>query len=101
MDRIQQIVPISELKLNQPQVVAMLTNGPVVLAHRSKPAAVLVSVEEWDRVADELAERRFTQREVEAIVKAKLAESRNEPTISHEELKARMAERYGDPTNPV
>lgn len=64
MDRIQQIVPISELKLNQPQVVAMLTNGPVVLAHRSKPAAVLVSVEEWDRVADELATLRAAQPKV-------------------------------------
>ena len=58
MDLIQQIVPISEMKLKQPQIVAMLDNGPVVLAHRSKPAAVLVSVEEWNAISDELAQCR-------------------------------------------
>lgn len=52
MDRVQQIVPISEMKLNQARIVEMLTAGPVVLANRSKPAAVLVSVQQWDRTAD-------------------------------------------------
>ena len=101
MQRVQQMASVTDLQKETAKVFTMLPNGPVVLAQRSRPAAVLVSVEEWDRVADELAQRRFTQREVEAIVKAKLAESRNEPTISHEELKARIAERYGDSTNQV
>lgn len=52
MNRVQQIVPISEMKLNQAQVIAMLDNGPVIFAQRSKPAAVLVSVGEWDRISD-------------------------------------------------
>ena len=68
--------------------------GEVVIERYNKPVAVVVNYDEWQQ-------RRFTQREVEAIVKAKVAELRNEPTISHEELKARIAERYGDSTNPV
>lgn len=93
MDKIQQIVPISEMKLNQAQVLSMLGAGPVVLANRSKPAAVLVSIAEWDRVADELAQRRFTQREVEAIVAARLADLHNEPTIAHDDLVQMIMER--------
>lgn len=68
--------------------------GAVVIERYSKPIAVVVGYDEWQQ-------RRFTQREVDAIVKAKVAELRNEPTISHEELKARIAERYGDSTNQV
>lgn len=68
--------------------------GEVVIERYNKPVAVVVNYDAWQQ-------RRFTQREVEAIVKAKVAELRNEPTISHEDLKARIAERYGDATNPV
>lgn len=101
MNRVQQIVPISEMKLNQAQVVGMLSAGPVVLANRSKPACVLVSIEAWDSIADELAERRFTQKQVEAIIAAYRQRDNDEPTISHEELKAMIAERYGHVANPV
>lgn len=54
METVQQIVPISDLKLHHARVLGMLGKGPVVLAQRSKPRAVLVSVEEWDRRAEEL-----------------------------------------------
>lgn len=54
MNRVQQIEPITQIQRAPSEVLAMLANGPVILAQRSKPAAVLVSVEEWDRVADEL-----------------------------------------------
>jgi len=52
MNKIQQFVPISEMKLNQPQVLEMLGAGPVVLANRSRPAAVLVSIEQWDNTVE-------------------------------------------------
>jgi prevent-host-death family protein len=58
MDRVQQIVPISDMKLKHAQVLGLLSKGPVVLAQRSKPAAVLVSVAQWDAQADELARLR-------------------------------------------
>jgi prevent-host-death family protein len=58
MDRVQQIVPISDMKLKHAAVLSLLKKGPVVLAQRSKPAAVLVSVAQWDRMADEIEELR-------------------------------------------
>lgn len=58
MEKIQQIVPVSDMSIKQTEVMKLLINGPVVLAQRSKPAAVLVSVEEWDRQAEELARLR-------------------------------------------
>ena len=36
----------------------LLTKGPVVLASRSRPAAVLVSVQDWDALITELEELR-------------------------------------------
>ena len=57
MSKVQQIIPISDMKLRQPEVLGMLTNGPVVLAHRSRPAAVLVSVQQWDRLMAQLEDQ--------------------------------------------
>lgn len=105
MNKINQIVPISEMKLNQPQVLELLRTGPVVLANRSKAAAVLVSIEEWDATAEALehyrTERRFTQREVEALLAAKEAQLRAGPTVSHDDLKAKMKARAGHVADPV
>jgi PHD/YefM family antitoxin component YafN of YafNO toxin-antitoxin module len=49
--------------------MAMLAHGPVVLANRSKPAAVLVSVALWDR----LMERLDDQEDIIEALEAKLA----------------------------
>jgi len=51
---IPQIVPVSDMSTKQAQVLAKLDDGPVILAQRSKPAAVLVSVSEWDAIARRL-----------------------------------------------
>ena len=58
MERIQQIVPVTDLRLRHVEVFTMLDQGPVVLAQRSRPAAVLVSIEEWNAISDELAKCR-------------------------------------------
>ena len=54
MDRVQQIVPISEMAIRRQAVMRLLSKGPVVLASRSRPAAVLVSVQDWDALISEL-----------------------------------------------
>lgn len=64
MDPIQQIVPISDLRTDQAAVLARLDRAPVILAQRSKPRAVLVSVSQWDEMANEL--RRLRARQVAA-----------------------------------
>lgn len=58
MDRVQQIVPISDMKLKHATVLNLLHSGPVVLAQRSKPAAVLISVGQWNKLIDELDQLR-------------------------------------------
>lgn len=66
----------------------------VVIERYAKPLAVLINYDTWQ-------ERRFTQREVQALLMAKEIELRGEPTISSEEHRARMQERYGNVTSPI
>ena len=49
-----QVVPISDFHVRQTDVLTKLDNGPVILAQRSRPAAILVSVLEWDKMVAEL-----------------------------------------------
>jgi prevent-host-death family protein len=50
MTTVPPIVPVSELRNKHGQIFGLLRRGPVVLAQRSRPAAVLVSVEEWNEL---------------------------------------------------
>ncbi len=54
MDKVQQIIPISEMAIRRQGVMRLLANGPVVLASRSRPAAVLISIPDWDALVSEL-----------------------------------------------
>jgi prevent-host-death family protein len=76
MDTVPQIVPISDMKLHQAQVIGMLEDGPVVLSQRGRPKAVLVSVEEWDRRA-----RRLKELELLSLARARLAEMDRDPSM--------------------
>lgn len=91
MSTVPQIVPVSDMSTKQTQVLAKLADGPVILAQRSKPTAVMVSVHEWDTIARRLeiaealvayweAKRKFEEHppkmytldEIEAMAKANL-----------------------------
>ena len=50
METVQQIVPISEMRTDQANVLAKMEKAPVVLAQRSRPRAVLVSILAGGRV---------------------------------------------------
>lgn len=105
MNKINQIVPISEMKLKQPEVLGMLNTGPVVLANRSRPAAVLVSVEQWDSLVGQIedmharrkdetaAGRTLTDQEWNLVKQGRDVRQRGGQTISHEDLKTQMQER--------
>ena len=54
MNAIPELVPISELRLRQSEVLARLPVGPVLLTQHSKSAAVLVSVDQWNKIAGDL-----------------------------------------------
>jgi hypothetical protein len=55
-----QIEPITTLARDHRALVAKLKAGPVFLAQRSRPAAVVVSPETWDELIKELSRLRRT-----------------------------------------
>ena len=66
MQAVPQITPLSDLRDRQQEVLSMMDNAPVILAEESKPRAVLVSVEQWNRIAREV-KRSQVLAEVERI----------------------------------
>lgn len=88
MQTVQQIVPISDMHMNQAAVLAMVDKAPVILAQRSKPRAVLVSVEQWDAIALELRNLRLR-------LEAKRIEEETQPDewIKDEELERAVAKK--------
>jgi PHD/YefM family antitoxin component YafN of YafNO toxin-antitoxin module len=53
-----QIEPVTNMIRDHKSVLAKLKQGPVFLAQRSKPAAVLVAPALWDEMTAELARLR-------------------------------------------
>ncbi len=51
MDKVMPTAAISDVHLNQKELLKRVNDAPVVLMSRSQPTAVLVSVEEWNRTA--------------------------------------------------
>ena len=69
----------------------MMDDAPVILAQRSKPRAVLVSVEQWNQMVAELRRARL-------LLRAKQVHERNDKAgswISFEELMTKLEERHG------
>lgn len=54
MDRLPQIVPISELRQRQQELLLALDSGPVVFTQHGKAAAVMISPEQWNQIVDDL-----------------------------------------------
>ncbi len=48
MQIIPDVIPVSQLRTHHKAVFEQVQHGPVILAQRSKPAAVLVSVADWN-----------------------------------------------------
>jgi len=54
MNIIPNLVPISQLRLRQNQILASLSKGPIVLTQRGVAGAVLVSPQQWNGLIREL-----------------------------------------------
>ncbi len=54
MQALPQIAPITQLQRDHRLILSRLKQGPVILTQHSKPAAVLVSADQWDETATEL-----------------------------------------------
>ncbi len=66
MANVPQIAGVTDLSQNYKPVFAKLSNGPVFLTSRSKPAAVLLSTTEYERLADAEAELKRLRRIMQA-----------------------------------
>jgi prevent-host-death family protein len=90
MNLIPELLPISELRLHQNEVLSRLRNKPIVLTQHSRAAAVLVSVEQWNE-----REEKLRNAELLVLHYQRLAEMQSDPssTISHAELKKKLAKR--------
>jgi PHD/YefM family antitoxin component YafN of YafNO toxin-antitoxin module len=65
----------------------MLSRGPVILAQHSRAAAVLISIEEWDRRAERLRELEWREKARQATREARES---NEPDMSFDEFMAEL-----------
>jgi len=72
-----QIVPVSDLRMKHVQVFELIKTGPVFLAQRSKPAGVLVSIRQWDRLMELIED----QGDLIDALKMELAIERGEETV--------------------
>lgn len=54
MNAIPELVPISQLRLKQSEVLNRLSEGPVILTQHGQGAAVLVGLEQWNRMIETL-----------------------------------------------
>lgn len=74
MNTLPKMASISELRHNHLDVFAQLAGGPVVIANRNQPTAVLVSPEQWDAIAEELEDLRDTIAGLEALLRLERGE---------------------------
>jgi PHD/YefM family antitoxin component YafN of YafNO toxin-antitoxin module len=58
MDTIPKLVPLSELGLNQADILAALDEGPLVLTRENQAAVVIVDADYWNQMVEELANLR-------------------------------------------
>lgn len=87
---IPQIEPVTSLSKDYRSVFSKLDNGPVVLAMRSRPAAVLLSIHDYEKLIT-----RLEHFELLAEAKRNIAKADADPStvISHDELKRLLAEK--------
>ncbi len=83
MNKVPELVPISELRTHQAAILEQLKKGPIVLTHHSKAAAVLVDPAQWNQLLELLEDEhdlRFIQQQIseEEQGKAELVEADEE-----------------------
>ena len=90
MIHIPQIEPVTRLSKDYKGIFSQLNKGPVVLAMRSRPAAVLLSVSDYEQMVT-----RLEQFELLSEAKRNLARAEADPTtvITHDELKRLVMEK--------
>jgi prevent-host-death family protein len=87
----QKIIPITDLQRGAGQIVTDLSDESIVITHRGRAAAVLVSAERYAQM--ELDLERLDELELAGMVEdARHARTANQ-TLSHDEVKRRLKKR--------
>jgi prevent-host-death family protein len=94
MSVLADVVPISDLRHKQNEVIGRLVHGPVILTQRGRGAAVLMSMERWkafERQSAYLAEAMEDAEDIRVAneIEARIARGA-ERTYSHEEVWAEI-----------
>ena len=82
---IPDLVPISELRLRQSEVLERLPEGPVLLTQHGRAAAVLVTPEQWNEIIEHLE---FLEDSLDAIEMRERIDAGEEPVIDWSEVEA-------------
>ncbi|MCB0047874.1 MAG: type II toxin-antitoxin system Phd/YefM family antitoxin [Caldilineaceae bacterium] len=83
--QLPQITSISDLRYRHREVFARLAGGPVMIANRNTPAAMLISPEEWNAIVAEIEDLRDVIAGLEAELAVATKQAAPE-TIDPEEL---------------
>ena len=62
MGMVTEVLPISDLRHRQNEILASLQKGPVILTQRGRGAAVLLSLDEWNMLLERLSRSDFQGR---------------------------------------
>lgn len=90
LERADQAISVTELARSAKNVFDRLTSGRqdrYVVMRKNAPAAVVLPVEEYEALMEELEDLR-----IEAVAAGRLADLDTAPLISHEEMMARYRE---------
>lgn len=66
MQSVPTAMPISDLRKYQKKVLAQIKTSPVLLTNQGQGAGVLVSVEQWNNISNQLTEAQQLKRNVAA-----------------------------------
>lgn len=87
----QKIIPITDLQRGAGQIVTELADDAVVITHRGRAAAVLVSAERYAQMESDL--ERLDELELAGMVEEARRARASKQTLSHEEVKRRLKKR--------
>jgi prevent-host-death family protein len=73
MGKLPPILPVTRMRTHHTDVLDLAKNEPVVLAQRSQPVVVVVSVKQWNRLMARLEE----QQDIIDVLEAELEDARS------------------------
>jgi prevent-host-death family protein len=90
----QKIIPITDLQRGAGQIMTDLADDSVVITHRGRAAAVLVSAERYAQMESDL--ERLDELELAGMVEEARRARASDQSLAHEEVKKRLKKRVAE-----